>query len=152
MPIAYSVIIITVVSMFLAQVLKFAFDAIKNRRFNREILISTGGMPSSHSSLVMSLVVSIGLFQYDLHGFVGLEFAVSLVLALVVIHDAMGVRYEASKHARELNNIKLRLNLIENIDIEEKKLKESLGHKPKEVLAGVILGIIVAVIGFLILK
>lgn len=152
MPIAYSVIIITVVSMFLAQVLKFAFDAFKNKKFNREILISTGGMPSSHSSLVMSLVVSIGLFQVNLNGFVGLEFAVSLVLALVVIHDAMGVRYEASKHARELNNIKLRLNLIENIDIEEKKLKESLGHKPKEVLAGVILGTIVAIIGFLILK
>lgn len=147
-----AVIIITISAMLVAQILKFLIDFAVNKKPNESILISTGGMPSSHSALVTSLVTSIGLFQVYEKGAVGLEFAISFVLALVVVHDAMGIRYEASKHARALNQIKLRLNLIENIDVEEKKLKEALGHKPREVLAGIFLGAIIAIIGFILFR
>ncbi|WP_162163873.1 divergent PAP2 family protein [Acholeplasma hippikon] len=149
---ANAVIIITISAMVIAQVLKFFIDFAINKKPNESILISTGGMPSSHSALVTSLVTAIGLFQIYDTGKIGLEFAISFVLALVVVHDSMGIRYEASKHARALNEIKLRLNLIENIDIEEKKFKESLGHKPKEVLAGILLGCLVAVLGFVLFR
>ena|SRR5690606_3416629 len=147
-----AVIIISIVSLLTAQVMKFIIDAIVNKKLNESILISTGGMPSSHSALVTSLAVSIALFEIHEFGQVSTIFAIALVLALVVLHDSMGVRYEASKHARELNQIKLRLNLIENIDVEEKKLKEALGHKPREVFAGILLGALIAVIGFLIVR
>jgi len=147
-----AVIIISIVSLLTAQVMKFIIDAIVNKKLNESILISTGGMPSSHSALVTSLAVSIALFEIHEFGQVSTIFAIALVLALVVLHDSMGVRYEASKHARELNQIKLRLNLIENIDVEEKKLKEALGHKPREVFVGILLGALIAVIGFLIVR
>lgn len=147
-----AVIIISIASMVIAQIAKFFVDVIVNKRVDETILISTGGMPSSHSALVTALTVSIGLFDYHLTGSFSLAFAVSIVVSLVVVHDSMGVRYEASKHARELNLIKLRLNLIENIDVEEKKLKEALGHKPREVLVGVILGSVIAIVGFLMFR
>lgn len=148
----HAVILISIAAMVIAQVSKFFIDAIVNKRVDETILLSTGGMPSSHSALVTALATSIGMFEYSDEGTVGLAFAVSLVVALVVVHDSMGIRYEASKHARELNLIKLRLNLIENIDVEEKKLKEALGHKPKEVLVGTIIGITIALLGYLLFR
>lgn len=147
-----AIIIITIISLLLTQFIKFCIHAYVNKKFDEKIFFSTGGMPSSHSALVTSLVVSIGLFQYHDNNLLDYPFVVSLVLALVVIHDSMGIRYESSKHARELNQIKFRLNLIENIEAEEKKLKEALGHKPVEVLIGVILGAIFGIIGFLIFR
>ncbi len=147
-----SVLIISISAMLIAQVSKFFVDWIVNKKLNESILISTGGMPSSHSALVTALFVSIGMFDVYTNNTLSISFAIALVVALVVIHDSMGIRLEASKHAMELNVIKYRLNLIENIDIEEKKLKEKLGHKPKEVLVGILLGTLIGVIGFYILK
>jgi|SRR5690554_902368 len=147
-----AVLITSLAAMFIAQVSKFFIDGFINKKLNESILISTGGMPSSHSALVTALFVSIGMFDYHYNNTLSIGFTISFVIALVVIHDSMGIRLEASKHAMELNVIKYRLNLIENIDIEEKKLKEKLGHKPKEVLAGILLGAFVGVIGFFIFK
>lgn len=149
---AHAVIIISLSAMLTAQLIKFTVHAVVFKKIDESILISTGGMPSSHSALVTSLVTSIGMFEMHENGTVSLIFAVALVLALVVVHDSMGIRYEASKHAKELNIIKLRLNLIENIDVEEKKLKEALGHKPREVLVGVCFGVLFAVFGFFIFR
>ncbi len=142
--IPYLIIIITISSLIIAQVTKFFIASIVNKKVDEMVLFSTGGMPSSHSALVTSLTTSIGLFIQP----IGVEFTIALVLALVVVHDSFGIRYEASKHARELNQIKLRLNLIENIDVEEKKLKEALGHRPREVAAGIILGALLSFIGY----
>ncbi|MBG0762331.1 divergent PAP2 family protein [Acholeplasma laidlawii] len=147
-----AVLIISISAMLIAQVSKFFIDGLINKKLNESILISTGGMPSSHSALVTALFVSIGMFDYHNQGTLSIGFAISFVIALVVIHDSMGIRLEASKHAMELNIIKYRLNMIENIDIEEKKLKEKLGHKPKEVLVGILLGAFIGVIGFFIFK
>lgn len=142
--IPYIIIIITISSLLIAQITKFFITSIVNKKIDEMVLFSTGGMPSSHSALVTSLTTAIGLFIQP----IGVEFTIALVLALVVVHDSFGIRYEASKHARELNQIKLRLNLIENIDIEEKKLKEALGHRPREVAAGILLGVLLAFMGY----
>ena len=142
--IPYIIIIITISSLLIAQITKFFITSIVNKKIDEMVLFSTGGMPSSHSALVTSLTTAIGLFIQP----IGVEFTIALVLALVVVHDSFGIRYEASKHARELNQIKLRLNLIENIDVEEKKLKEALGHRPREVAAGILLGILLAFMGY----
>lgn len=142
--IPYIIIIITISSLLIAQITKFFITSIVNKKIDEMVLFSTGGMPSSHSALVTSLTTAIGLFIQP----IGVEFTIALVLALVVVHDSFGIRYEASKHARELNQIKLRLNLIENIDIEEKKLKEALGHRPREVAVGILLGVLLAFMGY----
>ena len=98
-------------------------------------------MPSSHSSFVVSLAVSVGFVQ----GFDSVLFAVSSCMAIVVMYDAAGVRRSAGQHARILNKI---ASEWEQGDFShtEKNLKELLGHTPIEVVAGAILGIMIAVI------
>lgn len=127
-----------------------------------ERLVGSGGMPSSHTSLVVSLAMGVARVE----GFGSTEFVISLVLASVVMYDAMGVRREAGKHAKLLNemafdikdifhnfqNIKKQfvLDFSDEQDAEQEQehhltLKEFLGHTPLEVLAGCLLGILVAV-------
>jgi acid phosphatase family membrane protein YuiD len=142
------IIILALISVIVAQVLKFIINYVKTRKVEATLLVTTGSMPSSHSSMVTTAALSIGLFV----GFDDVIFALALVVALVIIHDSFGIRYESSKHARELNKIKIRLNLIEDIEAEEKKLKESLGHKPIEVLAGIAVGVLIAVVGYFVLR
>ena len=140
------VIILSLLSIIIAQGLKLIISGIKSRKIDPTLLITTGNMPSSHSAAVTTLLTAIGLYD----GF-GYPFAIALVLALVVVHDSFGIRHQAGKHAILLNEMKHRLNMVENYQFEEKKLKESLGHKPLEVLVGVILGVVVALIGYSIL-
>lgn len=137
------IVLITIATMILTQVTKFIIHSLVRKTMDEKILFSTGGMPSSHSAMVSALTMSI--FLYD--GF-GYPFAISLILMLVVAHDSAGVRYEASKHARDINVIKAKLNLIENIETEELKLKESLGHRPREVMIGILLGVLFAILGY----
>lgn len=142
------IIFISVISMLLAQFVKFIISAVINKKADGRMLFTTGGMPSSHSALVTALVAAIGFYE----GIDTTSFAVALVLAMVIVHDSVGVRYEASKHARSLNEIKKRLNIIENIEAEERKLKESLGHKPLEAVMGVLFGFVIALIVYLVWK
>ena len=148
-------IIICLVSMFFCQILKFIIICIRTKEINWKILYSTGGFPSSHSGLCMSLVTSLFLFQMHDSGSLDWSFAVALVFSIIVLHDAMGVRLEASKHAKILNN------LTSDMTVEEKQtigfgkkgfLKEMLGHKSFEVAGGIFFGILIGVIGFIIFK
>ncbi len=140
------IILISILSMIIAQIIKFFISGKQNKKLDEKVLFSTGGMPSSHSALVTSLATAIFIYEG-----MGVFFAIALVLAMVVVHDSMGIRYEASKHAQDLNKIKERLNQDDNQGENIEKLKESLGHKPKEVFFGILLGIAVAVIGWLFL-
>ena len=152
---ALQIVLLCFISMLFCQVLKFIIISIKNRSIEWPVLFSTGGFPSSHTSTCVTLVVSLFLFQlHDLNGRLDWSFAVSVVFTSISIHDAMGVRLEASKHAKILNHI------TSDIPDEEKKkigfgkkdtLKEMLGHKGIEVLGGVALGLIVGIIGYLCL-
>ena len=125
-----------------AQVLKTIIDCTLNHGFSPERLVGSGGMPSSHSSTVCALVVSSGICC----GVSSPEFAVSFVLAAVVMYDAIGVRQETGKQAKLLNMI-LEQDLFKLKNHEfQKKLKEFVGHTPLQVLAGAVLGIMIALV------
>lgn len=130
-----------VIGWFVAQVLKVILVFITSKRLDFGRMMGSGGMPSSHSSFVVSLAVSVGFVQ----GFDSVLFAVSSCMAIVVMYDAAGVRRSAGQHARILNKI---ASEWEQGDFShtEKNLKELLGHTPIEVVAGAILGIMIAVI------
>ncbi len=136
-----SVLMTALMGWFVAQVLKIILIWDKKLDFKR--IVASGGMPSSHASFVMALTASIGFT----HGFDSGAFAISFVMSFVVMYDAAGVRRAAGQQAAILNKI---VDDIENADYTHtnKKLKELLGHTPIEVLAGAILGIIIAVIRF----
>lgn len=123
-----------VLSWAIAQGTKIILTFIAEKRFDATRLVGTGGMPSSHSALVMALAFGIGKQE----GFASPHFAIGLILALVVMYDAAGIRRAAGKQAEILNL------LIEKHQVPDReKLKELLGHTPLEVFAGAILGIAV---------
>ena len=125
-----------------AQLLKTIIDCTLNHGFSPERLVGSGGMPSSHSATVCALVVSSGICC----GVSSSEFAVSFVLAAVVMYDAIGVRQETGKQAKLLNLI-LQQDLFKLKDQEfEEKLKEFVGHTPLQVFAGAILGIVITLL------
>ncbi len=131
------VLVSAVLGWTVAQILKTILDFILNKSFNAERLFGSGGMPSSHSSTVCSLAVSSGLC----YGIQSFEFAVSFVLAMVVMYDAMGVRRETGKQAKLLNTILLENPLKLSGEVLQEKLKEYVGHTPLQVFAGAILGV-----------
>ena len=129
---------ITAISSWLiAQVMKFFIHAIVNKKFELSRLFGDGGMPSGHSATVCSLAAYTGL----VYGFGGFEFAATTVLAVIVCHDAMGVRLETGKQAILLNEILKSFTILHEKKLPEVKLKEFVGHSPVQVSAGVILGI-----------
>ncbi len=127
-----------VLGAVIAQLIKFFTLLIRERRIDVRTLVTTGGMPSSHTALVTGLCTSVGLLE----GFTSTIFDVSLVLAMVVMYDAAGVRRAAGKQARIINRIIF--DLQHSLSFKESHLKELLGHTPLEVIGGAILGILVA--------
>lgn len=129
-----------IISWFIAQMLKLLFDYATTRRFTiGRFLGGAGGMPSSHSAVVCSVCFA----TYKVCGPSSTEFALSVVLAMIVMYDASGVRRAAGEQAKVLNNI---LEKWQEPLVVGNELKELLGHTPFEVLAGAIVGIIVAII------
>ena len=125
-----------------AQLIKTLLILWIEKRFVPERLLGSGGMPSSHSATVCALAVSTA-FLYTIHSF---EFSISLVLAIIVMHDAMNVRLETGKQAKVLNAM-IKENPFEwQGDVFEQHLKELVGHTPTQVVCGALFGIIVAVI------
>lgn len=121
-----------------AQVIKTVLYACVNRRLDWSRLFGDGGMPSGHSATVTALAASAALHL----GLGSPAFAVSVILAVVVMHDAMGVRLEAGKHARAINEL---MSMMLGSDAApEEKLKEFLGHTPLQVCFGALLGLVVA--------
>ena len=136
------VLVSSVIGWVVAQALKTIIDFSLNKSFSAERLVGSGGMPSSHSATVCALVVSTA-FCYGVSAF---EFAVSFVLAAVVMYDAIGVRQETGKQARLLNMIlEQDLFKLNNHQFQE-WLKEFVGHTPLQVFAGAVLGILLAVL------
>lgn len=121
-----------------AQVLKTIIHAIVNKKFDISRLFGDGGMPSGHSATVTSLAAVIGLVK----GLGSVEFAIAGIVAVVVCHDAMGVRLETGKQATLLNEMMRTVELFTSKEMPEVKLKEFVGHTPSQVAAGVILGIV----------
>lgn len=124
-----------------AQVLKTIIDVALNHSFNVERLFGSGGMPSSHSATVCALATAAGM-RYGVGSF---EFAVTFILAMVVMYDAIGVRQETGKQAKVLNSLLFENLLKLDAVVLQEKLKEYVGHTPIQVVAGAILGVLLAV-------
>lgn len=124
-----------------AQVLKTVIDTCINKSFNAERLTGSGGMPSSHSATVCALATA-SCMQYGVGSF---EFAVSAIIAIIVMYDARGVRRETGIQAQVINEM---LDFFQKMGQPlsyEEKLKEFVGHTPLQVLVGAVLGIVIAV-------
>ena len=134
--------IVSVSSWFVAQFLKTVLYAIENKKWDWSRLFGDGGMPSGHSATVSSLAMLSALT----FGFGSFEFAVTAILAIIVCHDAMGVRLETGKQAVKINEILEVFELIHPDKISEANLKEFVGHTPIQVMAGILLGMINAIV------
>ena len=136
------VLVSAVAGWIVAQVLKTMLDFALNRTINWERMVGSGGMPSSHSATVCGLTTAAAL-RYGVSSF---EFAVCIVLSMVVMYDATGVRREPGKQAKLLNSILSENPLKLNAEVLQEKLKEYVGHTPLQVVAGAILGICLALV------
>jgi len=123
---------------FLGQFLKVPFEYLVKRRWNWALWFSSGGMPSSHSSLMVSTTLAIGLYN----GFDTPLFALAFAISMVVIYDATGVRRQAGFHAQKINI--LVEELFHGRPIPQERLIEVLGHTPRQVLGGMALGVVIA--------
>lgn len=150
-------ILVSVLSWATAQLIKAAIYAIKFKTFNPERLFGSGGMPSSHSSTVCALVITV----YRMEGIQSAAFGLAMILAMITMYDATGVRRAAGIHAKQINRLR---HIVDELDeetldrIEEKmddeeedpedtkELKEFLGHTPLEVIFGALLGILIGVV------
>lgn len=144
---------VSLLAVIIAQLLKLPIQYYMTKNWDFSVLISTGGMPSSHSAFVSALTLALGLTE----GIGSPLFAISFVLAGIVIHDAIGIRREAGKHATVLNDMKkefydiineLNKGKDKNILIVDKRLKELLGHEPLEVFFGILLSVAITLISF----
>jgi acid phosphatase family membrane protein YuiD len=128
------------VAWAIAQVAKVTLRSIQERRLNLRVLAEMGGMPSSHSAIVMGLTAATGK-----HAGVGsASFAIALIFSFVVMYDAAGLRRAAGRQAEVLN--RLVEDLVHMRGVQEARLRELLGHTPMEVLVGAVLGIAVGLI------
>lgn len=134
------ILISSISGWVVAQILKTIIHTFFTKKIDLERMVGGGGMPSSHSATVCALSTATYI-QYGMGSF---EFAITAILSLIVMYDAVGVRQEAGKQAKVLNDmIEIFLHMGKDVDIE-KQLKEFVGHTPLQVFIGGILGIITA--------
>ena len=124
----------------LIQTYKVIYDLYKTKKFNFRRILGAGGMPSSHSAVVVSITTLIGKY----FGVDSAIFALSLIVALVVMYDACGVRRAAGKQAKVLNEI-VNTPGLSSVQVQE-KLQEALGHTPIQVFAGALIGLIAGIV------
>ncbi|MEN9213876.1 MAG: divergent PAP2 family protein [Gloeomargarita sp. DG02_3_bins_56] len=134
------VLLIALLACGVAQVAKVGVALVQQRQWHPKILVQSGGMPSSHAALVAALAVGVG----QTWGWNGPEFAIAVVVALIVMYDASGVRLAASRHARLLNQMVATLRREHSEFQDHNPLHELLGHTPAQVIVGGILGATVA--------
>ena len=140
------VLIAGLIAWLLAQIIKMPLDYFRTRRWNWALLLTTGGMPSSHSALMTATVFGIGLY----YGFDNPLFALGVAITMIVTYDAAGVRRQAGIHAQRINVVFG--ELLQGHPISEKDLREVLGHTPLEVVGGILLGLVTATAQWLIWK
>ena len=131
---------------FIAQIIKIFTNLFVKKEFDIKMLFSNGGMPSSHSSTVLALATAAAIHT----GFGSPIFAVSGILAVIVMNDAFGVRWQAGVQAQIIN--KMVMELFSNKEEFDVKLKEIIGHTPFQVFMGALLGTIIAIVYAFILK
>ena len=139
------VLIVPGVAWFVAQLLKVLINGVVNKNFSVERLWGDGGMPSGHSATVSALAIMCALTS----GLDSTQFAIAAVLAIIVMHDALGVRRETGKQAVSIIKISERLNEYfgeKDEAIKTDKLKVLVGHTPLQVICGALVGAVVVII------
>ena len=129
-----------IVAWAFAQAAKVTLSSVRQRRLNLRVLAETGGMPSSHSAIVMGLTTAVGKYS----GLGSAPFAIALIFTFVVMYDAAGLRRAAGRQAEVLN--RLVEDLVHMRGVQEARLRELLGHTPMEVLVGAAIGLAVGLI------
>ena len=122
------------------QLFKLLYDVVKEKRFNFKRIMQAGGMPSSHSAVVVVLTTMIAKAE----GITSPLFGVSLIFSFVVMYDAAGVRRAAGKQAKLLNKI-VETPGLSGVEVSE-RLVEVLGHTPVQVIVGALIGLVVGLI------
>ena len=136
----YRYLIVPFATWFFIQLFKLIYDLVTTKKFNFKRILGAGGMPSSHSAVVVALCTMIGK-SYGINSAI---FGLSVVFAFVVMYDAAGVRRAAGKQAKLLNKI-VQTPGLSNVEVTE-KLQEVLGHTPIQVFVGAFIGLIVGLI------
>jgi len=129
-----------IVAWTICQAAKVTLTSVRQRSLNLRVLAETGGMPSSHSAIVMGLTASIGKYA----GVTSPQFAIALIFSFVVMYDAAGLRRAAGRQAAILN--RLVEDLVHMRGVQEPVLRELLGHTPVEVLVGAVIGVAVGLL------
>lgn len=137
-----TVFIAAVMGWFVAQLIKMIIHCLITGKLVWERMIGSGGMPSSHSATVCAMATATGA----LYGGDSTEFAIVIIIAIIVMHDAMGVRRETGIQARVLNDMMVFFREMGRKMPVEDKLKEFVGHTPLQVWIGAILGIVVGAV------
>ena len=133
----YKFLLMPLIVWFGIQLFKTFYCFFETKKWDWSRLWGSGGMPSSHSAVVTCLAATIGKAE----GFTSPVFAVSAILAFIVMYDAAGVRRAVGKQAKVLNDI---LSDVNKTSVE--KLQEMTGHTPVQVATGAIIGIIVGLL------
>ena len=136
----YKFILVPLLVWLAIQTFKVVWDLVTTKKFDFKRILGAGGMPSSHSATVISLSTMIGKAE----GTNSPIFAVAIIFSIIVMYDAAGVRRETGKQARVLNEI-INTPGLSGVQIRE-KLKEAVGHTPKQVFVGAIVGLVVGLL------
>jgi uncharacterized protein len=135
-----SYLLAPLVAWSIAQAAKLLLTTYRQKRLNLRVLAETGGMPSSHSAIVMGLTTAIGKYA----GVTSAPFAIALIFTFVVMYDAAGLRRAAGRQAEVLN--RLVEDLVHMRGVQEQRLRELLGHTPLEVIVGALIGLVVGLV------
>ena len=128
------ILLIALVAWFAAQAIKVVITLVRDKKFELSRFFESGGMPSSHTSLVVAMTTAVGRFE----GYDSILFAISVVFSVVIMYDATGIRQAAGNQAKILNQM---IQDIYRHKYTGSYLKELLGHTPKEVFAEALLGV-----------
>lgn len=130
------IILIPIIAWIVAVILKGIYG-IHTKKFSIAQTLGSGGMPSVHSALVTSITTALGI-KYGIFSDI---FTIALVFSMIIIYDAINVRFEAGLHAKALNQLKCNKEASKDYNFNE-----SIGHLPEEAFAGSVIGILVAMI------
>ena len=143
------VFLFTILAWASAQTIKIVLTFFTEKKLKLERLFGDGGMPSGHSATVTTLAILIGWVE----GFNSAAFALAAIFAVITMHDAMGVRREAGKHAASIEELAAAFNEMardKDVEVKIEKLKILIGHTPLQVCAGFMLGFLIAFLGIVL--
>ena len=135
------IVLVSGIAWAMAQLIKLLLEWVRTKKLNLYAMFASGGMPSSHTSFVVSMATQVGLVE----GFGSTYFALATCFCLIVMYDAAGVRHAVGLQARMINLLVDQYNEQREVDVN--RVKEILGHTPVQVFAGIILGVVVGYLG-----